>query len=96
MEYNIAVIRGDGIGPEVIAEATKVLDAIGARFGHTFNYNYVLAKLSTRQAAAFRRKPWRRQKHPTQSCSAQWAVLSGTPCPAMNVLNGPCLGSARN
>ena len=43
MEYNIAVIRGDGIGPEVIAEATKVLDAIGVRFGHTFNYNYVLA-----------------------------------------------------
>lgn len=43
MEYNIAVIRGDGIGPEVIAEATKVLDAIGARFGHTFNYHYVLA-----------------------------------------------------
>ena len=43
MEYNIAVIRGDGIGPEVIAEATKVLDATGARFGHTFNYNYVLA-----------------------------------------------------
>ena len=43
MDYNIAVIRGDGIGPEVIAEATKVLDAIGARFGHTFNYNYVLA-----------------------------------------------------
>ena len=43
MEYNIAVIRGDGIGPEVIAEATKVLDAIGSRFGHTFNYNYVLA-----------------------------------------------------
>lgn len=43
MEYNIAVIRGDGIGPEVIAEATKVLGAIGARFGHTFNYNYVPA-----------------------------------------------------
>lgn len=43
MEYNIAVIRGDGIGPEVIAEATKVLDATGARFGHTFNYDYVLA-----------------------------------------------------
>ena len=43
MEYNIAVIKGDGIGPEVIAEATKVLDAIGSRFGHTFSYNYVLA-----------------------------------------------------
>ena len=43
MEYNIAVIRGDGIGPEVIQEAIKVLDAVGARFGHTFNYQYVLA-----------------------------------------------------
>ena len=43
MEYNIAVIRGDGIGPEVIAEAIKVLDAVGTRFGHTFNYNYVPA-----------------------------------------------------
>lgn len=43
MDYNIAVIRGDGIGPEVIAEATKVLDAVGVRFGHTFNYSYVLA-----------------------------------------------------
>lgn len=43
MEYNIAVIRGDGIGPEVIQEAIKVLDTVGARFGHTFNYQYVLA-----------------------------------------------------
>ena len=43
MEYNIAVVRGDGIGPEVIQEAIKVLNAVGARFGHTFNYQYVLA-----------------------------------------------------
>ena len=43
MEYNIAVIKGDGIGPEVIAEAVKVLDAVGAKYGHSFNYNYVLA-----------------------------------------------------
>ena len=43
MEYNIAVVRGDGIGPEVIAEATKVLDAVGAKYGHKFNYTYVLA-----------------------------------------------------
>ena len=37
MNYNIAVLPGDGIGPEVIAEAVKVMDAVGRRFGHTFN-----------------------------------------------------------
>ena len=43
MEYRIAVIKGDGIGPEVINEAIKVLDAVGERFGHRFNYTYVQA-----------------------------------------------------
>ncbi len=37
MEFKIAVLPGDGIGPEVIAEAVKVLDAVGRRFGHSFN-----------------------------------------------------------
>lgn len=35
-EYRIAVLPGDGIGPEVIAEAEKVLYAVGERFGHCF------------------------------------------------------------
>ena len=43
MKYNIAVIPGDGIGPEVIAEAIKVLDAVGSKYGHEFNYTQVLA-----------------------------------------------------
>ena len=43
MEYNIAVVRGDGIGPEVISEAIKVLNAVGEKYGHTFRYEYVLA-----------------------------------------------------
>ena len=43
MEYNIAVVRGDGIGPEVISEAIKVLTAVGEKYGHTFHYEYVLA-----------------------------------------------------
>lgn len=38
MEKTIAVIRGDGIGPEIMAEAVKALDACAARFGHKFNY----------------------------------------------------------
>ncbi|MBE5911547.1 3-isopropylmalate dehydrogenase [Pseudobutyrivibrio sp.] len=42
MAYKIGVIRGDGIGPEVVTEAVKVLDAIGAKFGHEFNYTEIL------------------------------------------------------
>ncbi len=36
MDYTIAVLPGDGIGPEVTAEALKVLHTIGEHFGHTF------------------------------------------------------------
>ena len=42
MNYNIAVIPGDGIGPEIITEAKKVLDQIGLKFGHNFDYTEVL------------------------------------------------------
>ena len=42
MNCNIAVIKGDGIGPEVVTEAMKVLDAVGAKYGHTFNYEQLL------------------------------------------------------
>lgn len=42
MEKKIAVIKGDGIGPEIVAEAEKVLDKIGEKFGHTFEYTDVL------------------------------------------------------
>ena len=43
MEAKIAVIRGDGIGPEVVGEALKVLDRVAEKFGHTFRYEEVLA-----------------------------------------------------
>ena len=42
MNVNIAVIKGDGIGPEVVSQAMKVLDAIGEKYGHTFNYQQIL------------------------------------------------------
>ena len=38
MVKNIAVIRGDGIGPEIVEEALKVLNKIAELYGHTFNY----------------------------------------------------------
>lgn len=42
MELNIGVIKGDGIGPEVVSEAMKVLDRIGEVYGHTFCYEQLL------------------------------------------------------
>ena len=40
MEFNNVVLPGDGIGPEVIAEGVKVLEAVGRQFGHRFNLTY--------------------------------------------------------
>jgi 3-isopropylmalate dehydrogenase len=42
MDYKIAVIEGDGIGPEVVAEAIKVLNVVGEKFGHKFDYTKVM------------------------------------------------------
>ncbi|MBD5113465.1 MAG: 3-isopropylmalate dehydrogenase [Ruminococcaceae bacterium] len=42
MEKNIAVIKGDGIGPEIVTEAMKVLDKVADKFGHKFNYEQLL------------------------------------------------------
>ena len=43
MKYNIAVVSGDGIGPDIIREAKKVLDKVGHAFSHEFVYTDVLA-----------------------------------------------------
>jgi len=40
MKLNIAVLPGDGIGPEVTEQAVKVLNAIAAEFNHSFNFTY--------------------------------------------------------
>lgn len=42
MELNIVCIPGDGIGPEIVREAKKVLDAVGTRFGHSMKYTDIL------------------------------------------------------
>jgi 3-isopropylmalate dehydrogenase len=41
-EYRIAVLPGDGIGPDITAQAVKVLDAVGVKQGHTFVYTEAL------------------------------------------------------
>ena len=42
MNYNIAVIKGDGIGPEIVDEAIKVLNMIASKYQHQFNYERIL------------------------------------------------------
>ena len=43
MEKTSTVIRGDGIGPEIVNQAIRVLDRIAEKFGHTFHYQDILA-----------------------------------------------------
>jgi len=43
MDYKLAVIPGDGIGPEIVDQAIKVLYRIGQKYGHRFEYNMLLA-----------------------------------------------------
>ncbi|MFT7037244.1 MAG: 3-isopropylmalate dehydrogenase [Cyclobacteriaceae bacterium] len=42
MDFKIGVLAGDGIGPEIVEQGIKVMDAIGAKFGHNFNYTSAL------------------------------------------------------
>ena len=42
MKLNIVCIPGDGIGPEIVAEAKKVLDKVASKYGHEMNYKDIL------------------------------------------------------
>ena len=41
MRKRIAVMKGDGIGPEIVNEALKVLETVASKYGHHFAYNFV-------------------------------------------------------
>ena len=72
MDFKIALIRGDGIGPEVVNEAVKVLDRIGEKFGHSFTYTDVLLGGCAIEACG---KPY--PDGTTEACKACDAVLLG-------------------
>ena len=42
MDFKIAVLAGDGIGPDVVGEGIKVLEAVGGRYGHRFSFTHRL------------------------------------------------------
>ena len=42
MELKVGIIKGDGIGPEIVEEAMKVLDKVGEVYGHTYRYKELM------------------------------------------------------
>ena len=98
MNYNIALVPGDGIGPDVVAEAVKVLDKIGEKFGHSFTYNKVLAGGAAidQTGKCLPQETIDICKAATQFCSAQWADRSGILIREISVRSGLFLDFARN
>ncbi len=72
MNLNIALLPGDGIGPEIVGEAVKVLDAVGKKYGHTFNYKKGLVGACAIDAAG---DPYPAETH--RICRESDAVLFG-------------------
>lgn len=72
MKLNIALLAGDGIGPEIVGEAVKVLDAVAAKYNHTFNYTPALTGACAIDACG---DPYPEQTH--KICQESDAVLFG-------------------
>jgi len=72
MRYNICVMPGDGIGPEIVAEAVKVLDVVGKKFGLEFAYTQALIG-----GAAIDAKGVPLPEETVAACKAADAVLLG-------------------
>ncbi len=73
MNFNIAVLPGDGIGPEIINEAVKVLDAVAKKYNHSFNYKTGLIGAAAIDAVG---KPYPEETH--ELCINSDAILFGT------------------
>ena len=72
MDINIALLPGDGIGPEIIAEATKALDRTAAKFGHRIRYTEALVGAAAIDATG---DPYPERTH--RICCEADAVLFG-------------------
>ena len=72
MRKKIAVLPGDGIGPEVVREAVKVLKAIENKFGHTFEYEEGLVGAAAIDATG---NPYPAETH--ELCLSADAILFG-------------------
>ena len=81
MEYRIAVIPGDGIGPEIVTEAKKVLDRVGQVFGHTFHYTEVdMGGVSIdKYGVPLTKEALETAKTAIPSCLEPWAAMWAIP-----------------
>ena len=95
MECHIGVISGDGIGPEIVAEAKKVLDKAGEKYGHSFTYQDILIGRMFRSMRQACRLPMRQ----FAAAKASDAVLMGSiggntqTCPMVQTGSGIKTGS---
>ena len=72
MNYNIALLKGDGIGPEIVDSAVRVLNVIGEKFGHKFNFTpYLIGGCAIDQTG----EPL--PKETVEGCLASDSVLLG-------------------
>jgi 3-isopropylmalate dehydrogenase len=72
MNYKVAVIPGDGIGPEVVEETVNILNCVGDKFNHKFEYEYLLAG-----GCAIDQKGTPLPEETLESCRNSDAVLLG-------------------
>ncbi|MBE5032334.1 3-isopropylmalate dehydrogenase [Gallalistipes aquisgranensis] len=72
MNLKIALLPGDGIGPEIVGEAVKALDAVAAQYGHTFTYEKALVGACAIDVTG---DPYPAETH--EVCEAADAVLFG-------------------
>jgi len=72
MELNIALLAGDGIGPEVVAQAVKVCDAVASKYNHKINWRPALTGAAAIDAVG---EPYPDETH--EICSSSDAVLFG-------------------
>jgi 3-isopropylmalate dehydrogenase len=72
VKFNLAVLPGDGIGPEIMAETVKVLGAVGRKFGHSFKLNYGLVG-----GVAIEKEGTALSKETIKMCRRSDAVLLG-------------------
>ena len=69
MDYNVTLIPGDGIGPEIVREAKKVMDRVGEVYGHCFQYKEILMGgcSLTHMECPLQMRRWRLPERVTQS-----------------------------
>ena len=78
MKLNIAVLPGDGIGPEISVQGVEVMSAVCEKFGHEVHYEYALcgADAIDKVDDPSRRRPIGFVRMPTLFFSRPWAILS--------------------